>query len=119
MDYDSDLHAAWRVKLLDIVKEYRIAEDGNDVRGAWKAIHRHIAEIPSSMDINVNEMLTGISLQRKEIESLRESLRENECRILELCSALQSLASVARRYLPNYDEHPAIQKADDALQSNT
>ena len=29
--------------------------------------------------------------------------------------ALISLVAVARRYLPDYDEHPEIQKADDAI----
>ena len=33
----------------------------------------------------------------------------------ELLAALVSLAAVARRYLPDYDEHPAVQKADDAI----
>ena len=35
-----------------------------------------------------------------------------------LSDALQSLAAVARRYLPDYDEHPEIQKADEALTHN-
>lgn len=29
--------------------------------------------------------------------------------------ALKSLAAVSRRYLPDYDEHPEIQRADAAL----
>lgn len=33
----------------------------------------------------------------------------------ELLAALVSLAAVARRYLPDYDEHPEVQKADDAI----
>lgn len=32
-----------------------------------------------------------------------------------LVEALRSLAAVARRYLPDYDEHPEVQKADEAL----
>lgn len=32
-----------------------------------------------------------------------------------LREALVSLVAVARRYLPDYDEHPEIQKADAAL----
>jgi hypothetical protein len=31
--------------------------------------------------------------------------------------ALISLVHVARRYLPDYDEHPEIQKADDAIEA--
>lgn len=33
----------------------------------------------------------------------------------ELLAALVSLAAVAHRYLPDYDEHPEVQKADDAI----
>lgn len=33
----------------------------------------------------------------------------------ELLAALVSLAAVARRYLPDYDEHPEVQKADNAI----
>lgn len=32
-----------------------------------------------------------------------------------LLDALVSLAAQARRYLPDYDEHPEVQKADDAI----
>lgn len=32
-----------------------------------------------------------------------------------LLGALVSLVAVARRYLPDYDEHPEVQKADDAI----
>ncbi|EBO2407606.1 ead/Ea22-like family protein, partial [Salmonella enterica subsp. enterica serovar Typhimurium] len=30
---------------------------------------------------------------------------------------LNSIAAVARRYLPDYDEHPEIQAADELLES--
>lgn len=33
----------------------------------------------------------------------------------ELLAALVSLAAVARRYLPDYDEHPEVQKADNTI----
>lgn len=33
----------------------------------------------------------------------------------DLYEALVSLAAVARRYLPDYDEHPEVQKADAAI----
>lgn len=35
----------------------------------------------------------------------------------DLLEALVSLAAVARRYLPDYDEHPEVQKADAAIAS--
>ena len=34
----------------------------------------------------------------------------------DVLSALVSLTAVARRYLPDYDEHPEIQKADAAIE---
>lgn len=47
------------------------------------------------------------SIARREITKQRD----------ELLAALVSLAAVARRYLPDYDEHPEVQKADDAIAS--
>ncbi|MDE9625389.1 hypothetical protein L2102_18910 [Citrobacter portucalensis] len=40
-----------------------------------------------------------------------------EKRIAEHRKVLNSLAAVARRYLPDYDEHPEIQAADELLES--
>jgi hypothetical protein len=37
----------------------------------------------------------------------------------ELLEALASLTAVARRYLPDYDEHPEVQKADAAIAKAT
>jgi hypothetical protein len=34
----------------------------------------------------------------------------------DLLEALVSLAAEARRYLPDYDEHPEVQKADAAIE---
>jgi hypothetical protein len=34
----------------------------------------------------------------------------------DLHEALVSLTAVARRYLPDYDEHPEIQKAEEAIE---
>ncbi|WP_024558661.1 hypothetical protein ACP26F_14685 [Franconibacter pulveris 1160] len=45
------------------------------------------------------------SITRREITKQRD----------ELLAALVSLADIARRYLPDYDEHPDVQKADDAI----
>jgi hypothetical protein len=33
----------------------------------------------------------------------------------DLLAALKPLAAVARRYLPDYDEHPEVQRADSAI----
>lgn len=61
------------------------------------------------------ELRAGIALQLKELDRLRRLLRAESDRVLELRDALHSLAFVARRYLPDYDEHPEIQRADDLL----
>ena len=48
----------------------------------------------------------------REARDQRDALRAE---VERLRGALHSLATVARRYLPDYDEHPEIQRADDAL----
>lgn len=55
---------------------------------------------------------------RNEIDRLRQHLRDEGDRVAELRDALHSLVTVARRYLPDYDEHPEIQKADAVLMPN-
>ncbi|EDW9987898.1 ead/Ea22-like family protein, partial [Salmonella enterica] len=47
----------------------------------------------------------------------REKLEAAERRIAEHRKVLNSIAAVARRYLPDYDEHPEIQAADELLES--
>jgi len=37
----------------------------------------------------------------------------------DVLSALIALTAVARRYLPDYDEHPEIQRADEAIAKAT
>lgn len=49
--------------------------------------------------------------------ALLDDLETAEKRIAEHRKVLNSLAAVARRYLPDYDEHPEIQAADELLQS--
>lgn len=55
--------------------------------------------------------------QANRIESLERSLEAAEKRTADYRDALNNLAAVARRYLPDYDEHPDIQAADDLLES--
>lgn len=50
-------------------------------------------------------------------DALYKKLEAAEHRIAEHRKVLISLASVARRYLPDYDEHPEIQAADELLES--
>ncbi|MGZ0337035.1 ead/Ea22-like family protein [Citrobacter freundii] len=49
--------------------------------------------------------------------ALLDGLEAAEKRIAEHRKVLNSLAAVARRYLPDYDEHPEIQAADELLES--
>ncbi|EAB3858222.1 ead/Ea22-like family protein [Salmonella enterica subsp. enterica serovar Javiana] len=51
------------------------------------------------------------------ILALLDELEAAEKRIAEHRKVLNSLAAVARRYLPDYDEHPEIQAADELLES--
>lgn len=53
---------------------------------------------------------------RDDMREAREKLEASEKRIAEHRKVLNSLAAVARRYLPDYDEHPEIQAADELLQ---
>ncbi|EBT4016166.1 ead/Ea22-like family protein [Salmonella enterica] len=50
-------------------------------------------------------------------DALYKKLEATEHRIAEHRKVLNSLAAVARRYLPDYDEHPEIQAADELLES--
>ncbi|EAY4018019.1 ead/Ea22-like family protein [Salmonella enterica] len=50
-------------------------------------------------------------------DALYKKLEDAEKRIAEHRKVLNSLAAVARRYLPDYDEHPEIQAADELLES--
>jgi hypothetical protein len=112
---DIELHMAWQAKLLDLAREYRIADDGHEVRDAWRSLREHIGVVPASMELADPELRAGIELQRNEIDRLRQHLRCEGDRVAELRDALHSLAAVSRRYLPDYDEHPEVQKADSAL----
>ena len=53
----------------------------------------------------------------EENEEVKRKLAAAEKRIADYHRALNNLAAVARRYLPDYDEHPDIQAADDLLES--
>ncbi|KMK17774.1 hypothetical protein ABW09_12055 [Pluralibacter gergoviae] len=53
------------------------------------------------------------------IMALIEALEAKGARIAELEKCLSNLAAVSRRYLPDYDEHPEIQAAEDLLEQNS
>ena len=52
---------------------------------------------------------------RDDMREAREKLEAAEKRVADHRKVLNSLAAVARRYLPDYDEHPEIQAADELL----
>ncbi|EDX5190409.1 ead/Ea22-like family protein [Salmonella enterica subsp. enterica serovar Glostrup] len=54
---------------------------------------------------------------RDDMRDASGKLEAAERRIAEHRKVLNSLAAVARRYLPDYDEHPEIQAADELLES--
>ncbi|AYL54334.1 ead/Ea22-like family protein [Citrobacter freundii] len=54
---------------------------------------------------------------RDDMREAREKLEAAEKRVADHRKVLNSLAAVARRYLPDYDEHPEIQAADELLES--
>lgn len=53
----------------------------------------------------------------KNVLALLDELETAEKRIAGHRKVLNSLAAVARRYLPDYEEHPEIQAADELLES--
>lgn len=52
-----------------------------------------------------------------ESNSLFDRLRTAEKRIADYHRTLNNLVAIARRYLPDYDEHPDIQAVDELLES--
>ncbi|HGW8806566.1 TPA: ead/Ea22-like family protein [Citrobacter freundii] len=54
---------------------------------------------------------------QRETTRLKGELEAAEKRITDYHTVLNNLAAVARRYLPDYDEHPEIQAADELLES--
>ena len=64
------------------------------------------------------DSLEAVSIaMRDDMRDAREKLEAAEKRIAEHRKVLNILAAVARRYLPDYDEHPEIQAADELLES--
>ncbi|EAY3775011.1 ead/Ea22-like family protein [Salmonella enterica] len=63
--------------------------------------------------------VTVVDVSDPDVLALLDELEAAEKRIADYHRALNNLAAVARRYLPDYDEHPDIQAADDLLESTT
>lgn len=56
-----------------------------------------------------------ITMQRVEGLTPAQKLAQAEAQRDDLLAALVALTAVARRYLPDYDEHPDVQKGDEAI----
>lgn len=110
-------------------KHLAYVEQGDDVDD--KQDHYNTAYIAAANPATMLALLDeNIQLQREkdateavalalrdDMRDAREKLEAAERRIAEHCKVLNSLAAVARRYLPDYDEHPEIQAADELLES--
>ncbi|HHJ4376159.1 TPA: hypothetical protein ACQJWS_000822 [Citrobacter freundii] len=59
----------------------------------------------------------NMDIHSETVLALLDELEAAEKRITDYHTVLNNLAAVARRYLPDYDEHPDIQAADDMLES--
>lgn len=69
-------------------------------------------------EIDHELVITDYALQAAgTVDELTRALEAAEKRIAEHRKVLNSLAAVARRYLPDYEEHPEIQAADELLES--
>jgi hypothetical protein len=103
----------WKGRLLDCAREYRIADDGAEVRDAWRDLKAHVDSLPSIL--SDAELRAGVAIQLHEIDRLRKMLREESDRVSTLRDVLMSLVAVARRFLPDYGAHTEIQRADGVL----
>ena len=59
----------------------------------------------------------NMDIHSQTVLDLLNELEAAEKRITDYHTVLNNLAAVASRYLPDYDEHPDIQAADDLLES--
>lgn len=59
----------------------------------------------------------NMDIHSQTVLALLDELEAAENCIAEHRKVLNNLAAVARRYLPDYDEHPEIQAADELLES--
>jgi chromosome segregation ATPase len=74
---------------------------------------REVDEMQKSLDHTHRRR----SIWRRRAGEAEDKLEAAEKRITDCHTVLNNLAAVARRYLPDYDEHPDIQAADDLLES--
>ena len=83
-----------------------------DDKGCHYTAGRSIAD-----DHYAQSRVTVVDVSDPEVLALLDELEAAEKRIADYHRVLNNLAAVARRYLPDYDEHHDIQAADDLLES--
>lgn len=87
MDYDTDLHVAWvdaaMVKAYDFAEAYcnHLCDDEDrlhELNTARRALREHLMNQPASMSsLTDSELRAGIELQRREIDRLREAVKDS------------------------------------------
>ncbi|WP_411022116.1 hypothetical protein [Salmonella sp. ZJHZ21_0198] len=76
-----------------------------------------LGKCEGTLQREVCKIVDGHDRMAKKLKEAESKLEAAEKRIAEHRKVLNSLAAVARRYLPDYDEHPEIQAADELLES--
>jgi len=101
--YDDELHEAWQSRLIGLIKSYRAADDGSEVRDVFRAITAHIEVQPMSMTMLPAEAQAGLALQRNEIDRLKQQLRAEGDRITELRQdAMDMTSALGDAHSENY-----------------
>jgi hypothetical protein len=77
-----------------------------------------LEQCEEALQREVCRIVDGHNRMDKKLKEAEAKLEAAEKRIAEHRKVLNSLAAVARRYLPDYDEHPEIQAADELLESS-
>ncbi|EDE2075059.1 ead/Ea22-like family protein [Salmonella enterica] len=93
--------------------EYTVIVKGSLVKHQGWSTHRPVAD-----EVADKKTMDFIATANPAtVLALLDELEAAEKRIAEHRKVLNSLAAVSRRYLPDYDEHPEIQAADELLES--
>lgn len=82
-----------------------------------RELQRQLAEAYDSINKANSQTEHFERLWYLETDKVQQAERRGMQRAANLLAALESLVAVARRYVPDYDEHPEIQKADGAIRA--
>ncbi|CAM3945409.1 hypothetical protein PLGE761_02335 [Pluralibacter gergoviae] len=107
--YFAEQHQMAVDALQDCGRTLKAAEEALEAKDA------RIAELETYIEIH--ERTAVAAIERAEMADRRAVELQSRAEAAEKC--LSSLAAVSRRYLPDYDEHPEIQAADDLLEQNS